>query len=108
LKPATPKTEPCQQPNSETQFSEVPLSGNNQAGCNDHWRARAASDSATGTGFCFNIGRVLAASRPLVTGYLTTVLEDFGHVARAEAVIYLIGFLILPFAPETKGRPLPT
>ena len=62
---------------------------------------------ATGAGFCFNIGRVLAASGPFATGYLVTVLGSFGRAASAVAAIYVIGLLILPFAPETKGQPLP-
>ena len=62
---------------------------------------------ATGAGFCFNIGRVLASAGPIVTGYLVTVLGSFGLAASAVALIYLVGLLILPFAPETKGQPLP-
>lgn len=62
---------------------------------------------ATGAGFCFNIGRVLAAVGPFVTGYLVTVLGSFGRAASAVALIYLLGLLILPFARETKGQPLP-
>lgn len=62
---------------------------------------------ATGAGFCFNIGRVLASTGPFVTGYLVTVLGSFGRAASAVAVIYVLGLLILPFAPETKGQPLP-
>ncbi len=62
---------------------------------------------ATGAGFCFNIGRVLASIGPFVTGYLVTVLGSFGLAASAVALIYLVGLLILPFAPETKGQPLP-
>ena len=62
---------------------------------------------ATGAGFCFNIGRVLASTGPFVTGCLVTALGSFGRAASAVAVIYLVGLLILPFAPETKGRPLP-
>jgi MFS family permease len=62
---------------------------------------------ATGAGFCFNIGRVLASVGPFVTGYLVTVLGSFGRAASAVAFIYLVGLLILPFAPETKGQPLP-
>ena len=62
---------------------------------------------ATGAGFCFNVGRVLAAVGPFVTGYLVTVLGGFGKAASAVALIYLVGLLILPFAPETKGQPLP-
>ena len=62
---------------------------------------------ATGAGFCFNIGRVLASAGPFVMGYLVTVLGSFGLAASAVALIYLAGLLILPFAPETKGQPLP-
>jgi MFS family permease len=62
---------------------------------------------ATGAGFCFNIGRVLAATGPFVTGYLVTALGSFGRAASAVSLIYLVGMLILPFAPETKGQPLP-
>jgi len=62
---------------------------------------------ATAAGFCFNIGRVLAATGPFVTGYLVITLGSFGLAASAVAVVYVVGLLILPFAPETKGRPLP-
>jgi hypothetical protein len=35
------------------------------------------------------------------------MLGSFSLAVSAVAVIYLGGLLILPFAPETKGRPLP-
>jgi MFS family permease len=62
---------------------------------------------ATGAGFCFNIGRVLAATGPVATGYLAKVLGGFNLAVCAVAAIYIMGLLILPFAPETKGQPLP-
>lgn len=62
---------------------------------------------ATGAGFCFNVGRVLASAGPFLTGYLVTALGTFGRAASAVAMIYLVGLLILPFAPETRGKPLP-
>lgn len=62
---------------------------------------------ATGAGFCFNAGRVLASAGPFLTGYLVTALGSFGRAASAVALIYLVGLLLLPFAPETKGKPLP-
>ncbi len=62
---------------------------------------------ATGAGFCFNAGRVLAAVGPFLTGYLEQSLGSLGRAASAIALIYLAGLLILPFAPETRGRPLP-
>jgi cyanate permease len=62
---------------------------------------------APGAGFCFNIGRVLASAGPLLTGALVTTLGSFGRAASAVALIDLLGLLVLPFAPETKGKPLP-
>jgi len=62
---------------------------------------------ATGAGFCFNIGRVLASAGPFLTGFLVTALGGFGPAASTIGLIYLVGLLILPFAPETRGKPLP-
>ncbi len=62
---------------------------------------------ATGAGFCFNAGRVLASISPFLTGSLVASLGSFGRAASAIALIYLVGLVILPFAPETRGRPLP-
>jgi hypothetical protein len=39
--------------------------------------------------------------------HLVTALGGFGRAASTIALIYLVGLLILPFAPETKGQPLP-
>lgn len=62
---------------------------------------------ATGAGFCFNAGRVLASAGPFLTGFLVATFGDFGRAASAIALVYLLGLFILIFAPETKGRPLP-
>ncbi|HUJ44155.1 MAG TPA: MFS transporter, partial [Opitutaceae bacterium] len=62
---------------------------------------------ATGAGFCFNAGRVLAAAGPFLTGVLVAALGTFGRAASAIGAIYLVGLLILLFAEETKGRKLP-
>lgn len=62
---------------------------------------------ATGAGFCFNAGRVLAAAGPFLTGMLVAALGSVGRAASTIGLIYIAGLLILPFAPETKGRPLP-
>lgn len=62
---------------------------------------------ATGAGFCFNAGRVLASASPFVTGSLVAALGSFSKAASLIAFIYLLGLCILPFAPETKGKPLP-
>jgi MFS family permease len=62
---------------------------------------------ATGAGFCFNAGRILAAASPFFTGWLVTTLGTFGRAASTVALVYLIGLVVLLYAPETKGRPLP-
>ncbi|MHB8481759.1 MAG: MFS transporter [Nitrospiria bacterium] len=61
---------------------------------------------ATGAGFCFNIGRTLASTGPFITGYLGTLFEP-GKAVSLIGSVYLLGMVILPFAPETKGKPLP-
>jgi MFS family permease len=62
---------------------------------------------ATGAGFCFNAGRVLASASPFLTGWLVTEFGTFGRAASTVALIYLVGLVVLIFAPETKGKPLP-
>ncbi|MBI3812793.1 MAG: MFS transporter [Nitrospirae bacterium] len=61
---------------------------------------------ATGAGFCFNAGRVLASGGPFLKGYLGTLFEP-GKAVSLVGLIYLLGMLVLPLAPETKGKPLP-
>lgn len=69
---------------------------------------------STGTSFCYNVGRFVAAFGPLFLGLLTSqVYGGFGEIlARRYAGVtmclcFLIGLAALPFAPETKGKPLP-
>jgi MFS family permease len=62
---------------------------------------------ATGAGFCFNAGRVMASASPFLTGWLVTSLGTFGRAASTVALIYLVGLTVVLFAPETRGKPLP-
>ncbi len=69
---------------------------------------------STGTSFCYNVGRLVAAIGPLFLGLLTSqVYMGSGEImARRYAGVtmcgvFLIGLMALPFAPETKGKPLP-
>lgn len=62
---------------------------------------------STGAGFCYNAGRIVASVSPYLTGTLVATLGSFGRAASVVALIYLFGLAILPFAPETKDRPLP-
>lgn len=70
---------------------------------------------ATGTSFCYNVGRFVAAGGPLVLGLLTNVVfakekgfaEPQRYAGLAMCSVFLVGLLVLPFLPETKGQPLP-
>jgi MFS family permease len=59
---------------------------------------------ATGAGFCFNAGRLLAAAGPLLTGSLIVYLGTFARAASSIALIYAAGLIVLLFARETKGQ----
>jgi MFS family permease len=61
---------------------------------------------ATGAGFCFNAGRILASGAPFIKGSLGALFGP-GVAASLIGLIYLVGIAVLPFAPETRGRPLP-
>lgn len=84
---------------------------------------------STGTSFCYNVGRFIAATGPFTLGVLQKTLADRAvavlpvaadAVAKADAklsafreaacwlsAIYLLGLVVLPFLPETKDRALP-
>jgi MFS family permease len=62
---------------------------------------------ATGAGFCYNAGRIIASGSPFVTGTLVATFGSFGQAASAVALVYIAGLLIIPFAPETQDDPLP-
>jgi MFS family permease len=67
---------------------------------------------STGISFCYNIGRYLAAVGPLTIGQLTSVVyasqpEPMRYAGATMCATFLVGLLVLPFAPETKGQPLP-
>jgi MFS family permease len=88
---------------------------------------------STGTGFCYNVARYIAALGPMGLGLITglfaapadsergklglselTWLSSWGSIdtplryaALTLSLIYLVPLVLLPFAPETKGKPLP-
>jgi MFS family permease len=61
---------------------------------------------ATGQGFAFNGGRILAAVGVLGAGQLT---DTFGWAKSGAMIslVYLLGLVAIWFAPETKGKPMP-
>ena len=67
---------------------------------------------STGTSFCYNVGRFVAASGPFLLGQLSSTVfagspEPMRPAGLVMCFVFLLGLAVLPFAPETKGRPLP-
>jgi MFS family permease len=73
---------------------------------------------STGTSFCYNVGRYIAASGPITLGALQKALVPSGASAELKlqafrdactymSLFFLVGLIALLFLPETKDRPLP-
>jgi MFS family permease len=66
---------------------------------------------STGTSFCYNVGRFVAAFGPVVKSGLESAFADTAAPLRYAGVtmclVFLIGLVVLPFLPETRGQPLP-
>jgi len=66
---------------------------------------------STGTSFCYNFGRLAAASAPFTLGRITkslgSNLEGFRTAGMLVSLVLLLGLVVLPFLPETKDKPLP-
>ena len=63
---------------------------------------------ATGTGFCFNGGRLVAASMLVVSGELKSLPGmDLRLAVTLLSGLFLFGILFAWLLPETKGQPLP-
>lgn len=61
---------------------------------------------ATGSGICFNGGRLAAAPMLWLSGDLKTRLS-LPVAVTAVATLFVLGLVLLLFLPETKGQPLP-
>jgi MFS transporter, SHS family, sialic acid transporter len=63
---------------------------------------------ATGQGFGFNFGRILAAMGALQTSALMGVFDgSYPKACSTMSLIYVVGLGIIWLAPETRGQPLP-
>ncbi len=67
---------------------------------------------STGTSFCYNVGRVVAATAPFTIGRITKSLggnvEGFRTAGLWVSGVLLLGIAVLPLLPETKDQPLPS
>jgi MFS family permease len=83
---------------------------------------------STGTSFCYNVGRFLAATGPFTLGLLQQKLGEaainkipdadaatqaaarlgaFREATSWVSLVFILGLLVVFFLPETKGKPLP-
>jgi len=73
---------------------------------------------STGTSFCYNVGRFVAAFGGLAQAQLIALFAGSGaslggggetlrYAGATMCLVFVIGLIALPFAPETKGEPLP-
>jgi hypothetical protein len=73
---------------------------------------------STGTSFCYNVGRFIAASGPITLGRLQAELAEgaaspearlaaFRNAASYLSAFLLLGLVAVLLLPETKGKPLP-
>lgn len=63
---------------------------------------------ATGQGFGFNFGRIVAAAGNLQMANLLAAFDnDYARACAVVAGVYAVGLVLIAAAPETKGRPLP-
>lgn len=62
----------------------------------------------TGGGLCFNLGRIIAAPVLLLTAWMQNSKGvTIDQTAALLSGFFLLGLVILPFAPETHGQDLP-
>lgn len=63
---------------------------------------------ATGEGITFNFGRIIAAAGVVFgMGQLVGILGGYAKAATVVAMVYVLGLVLIWFAPETKGQKLP-
>jgi MFS family permease len=62
---------------------------------------------ATGQGFSYNAGRVLAGVGVLVVSFAVNVGGNYPLASALVCSVYVVGIVLAWFIPETKGQPLP-
>ncbi len=63
---------------------------------------------ATGQGVAYNSGRIFAAIGAIAGGQLVGFFDgDYAKMGAMITLVYVVGAVLIWFAPETKGKPLP-
>ena len=73
---------------------------------------------STGTSFCYNVGRFIAAAGPFLQGQMTVwfagvnpspeaKLAAFRNACGWMSLVFLLGLVVVFFLRETKGQPMP-
>ena len=62
---------------------------------------------STAISLIFNFARFLAMFGPILASSLIAFFGGYGPAATTLAGIFAVGLVVLPFLPETKGKPLP-
>ncbi|MBI3879068.1 MAG: MFS transporter [Verrucomicrobia bacterium] len=73
---------------------------------------------STGTSFCYNVGRFIAASGPFLQGKMTVwfaagattpeaKLAAFRNACGWMSIVFLLGLVVVLFLRETRGQPMP-
>jgi MFS family permease len=74
----------------------------------EHWKTTITSKS--GSGFCYNAGRLLTAAGPFLVGTIASrqsdALAGAFQALRLVGVVPLVGLLLLPLVIETRGQTL--
>jgi len=63
---------------------------------------------ATAFAFCTSFGRFLGAGVNFLLGAAVLHMHTLGVPVALTAIVFVLGLFIIPFAPETKGEPLPS
>ncbi|HEY4801504.1 MAG TPA: MFS transporter [Paraburkholderia sp.] len=63
---------------------------------------------ATAFAFCTSFGRFVGAGVNFLLGAAVLNMHTLGTPVALTALAFVAGLLIIPFAPETKGKTLPT
>lgn len=64
---------------------------------------------ASASGLAFSVGRIVAAAAAILSGEIITIFSgSYAAAGASVSIIYIVGFIVSFFMPETKGEVLGT